>query len=745
MVTMLKNYDDHNAVIKLQKDNEAYCRDQRRQAKEAIDFTTKRDGQWEPEIIEKFSGRPRYTDDRINPIINQMVGELYQAEFTGRVRPAGGDSTKETAQLYDGLIRTIRNNSKFKRIINQTGRRVATAGFGAWEIVKEYMSPNSFHQDLLIKCIEDAHERVLIDPDSMSPTGENAKWAIIKHYISKAAFVDKFGDKAKMASIGTDNWSDSYYNKPENLTVGQLYYLEPFQKDIVLMSDGSVYEDNDDFMQVVDDLAMQEIVEIDRRTTTSYKCFQRWYSAAEWLTEPEEVGFDFIPVVPVYGNFEVTEGKIIFFGAVERLMDIQRVHNYAFSRNVEEVALSPRSKWFMTPEQAAGYTKSLKSLNTNMNPVQFYNHVPDQPPPFWSNTSAPNQAVLNLQQLTDEGINKAAGIFAANIGDNPNVQSGIAIQEQIDRGNNGTAWLFEALEQSIERTCQLLVRAIPSVYDGTREVILTGDDNSLESTIINEPVFDSQTQQVIYLQDLTQGEYDVTIDIGAAYKNRQAEAVESFERLAQQDPILLEIGRDIHLNNIEAPNMDLVAERARIMMINNGSIPDEQLTEEELARVQQMRKQQENQPQQPDPAVIQLQIAETQANTAMLAEQNEQARNQIKMMELQNKYQADAQKTEVDIAYKSAQIDQGQQKIDLQAQKQQIDSAMQAMKAQADEQRQQFEQMMQMQKAQQEQMLALADVLSKLKVATGADAIIEPNAVQAFSNTAERLNDDVSN
>ena len=319
-----------------------------------------------------------------------------------------------------------------------------------------------------------------------------------------------------------------------------------------------------------------------------------------------------------------------------------------------------------------------------MDPVQFYNHVPDVPPPFYSNTTQANQSVNNLIMLTDEGINKAAGIFAANIGDNPNVQSGVAIREQIDRGNNGTAWVFEALEQSIERVCELLVRAIPKTYDGTREVVLTQDDGSLETMIINQPVIDNETGETIYLHDLTQGQYDVVVDVGAGYKNRQKEAVDAFERLAQADPALMEIGRDIHLGNIEAPNMDKIAERARALMLQQGMIPEEQMTEEELAQLQQAQAQAANQPQQPDAETIKLQIEQLNAQTAQMDQQNRAQELQVKLQELQIKYQGQQEKTQSDLALNSAKIDQEQQKIDMRAEEMLIKAQQEQSKQQAE-------------------------------------------------------------
>lgn len=682
-------YDDVNAVIKLQRDNEGFVRDMRTQSKEALDFVTKRDGQWEPSIIEKFKGRPRYTDDRVNPIINQIVGEVFQAEFTGRVRPAGNDASKKVANVLDGLIRTIRNKSKFKRIINMTAKRVAVCGLSGWEIVKDYSEPYSFNQDLMIQPIEDFHDRVLIDPNSMSPVGDGAQWTIIKHYIGKDSFAKKFGDKKQVVSLGTDDWGSSYYYKADNVTVGQLYYLKKVKTKIVEMNDGSVYKYDESFEKVMDELEDSGITIEDEREVDDYVCCQRWYSAKEWLTDEEELDFNFIPVVPCYGNFEVTEGKVIYFGAVERLMDIQRVHNYAFSRNVEEVALSPRSKWFMTAEQASGYEAKLRTLNTNMEPVQFYNHVPDTPAPFYSSTSQANQAVTNLLQLTDEGINKAAGIFAANIGDNPQMQSGVAIEAQIERGNNGTAWVFEALEMSIERTCELLIRAIPNTYDGTREVVLTQDDGSLESMVINQPVNDVESSTTEYLYDLTQGQYDVVVDIGAGYKNRQREAVNSFERLAASDPELMQIGRDIHLNNIEAPNMDKIAERAREMMLKQGMIPEGQMTEEETQQAQQAAEQAAQNPPPEDPQMIQMRIAEIQAQTAMMDQQNRQAESQVRMQELelrmqemQIKYQGQQEKTQSDLQVNAAKIQNESRKIDQSEQQIMIKAQQDSMKMQ---------------------------------------------------------------
>ena len=59
--------------------------------------------------------------------------------------------------------------------------------------------------------------------------------------------------------------------------------------------------------------------------------------------KPKKTVFkDWLPIVPVLANFDVIDGKVIYYGAVEKLMDPQRVFNYTKSREVEEGALAPR-------------------------------------------------------------------------------------------------------------------------------------------------------------------------------------------------------------------------------------------------------------------------------------------------------------------------------------------------------------------------------------------------------------------
>ena len=87
---MAINYDDLNSVLDNLKRAQDADHDIREQARESVHFIHKKDGQWEPEIIKQFSSKPRYTFDKTTPIVDQISGEMENADFSLRVRPAGG-------------------------------------------------------------------------------------------------------------------------------------------------------------------------------------------------------------------------------------------------------------------------------------------------------------------------------------------------------------------------------------------------------------------------------------------------------------------------------------------------------------------------------------------------------------------------------------------------------------------------------------------------------------------------------
>src|SRR6185369_4304143 len=74
----------------------------------------------------------------------------------------------------------------------------------------------------------------------------------------------------------------------------------------------------------------------------------------ETKTAGAEQPWPFIPVVPMYGESIVVDGKRTLSGIVRRARDPQRMYNYQNSELVYELALAPKSKVIMAEGQDEG-------------------------------------------------------------------------------------------------------------------------------------------------------------------------------------------------------------------------------------------------------------------------------------------------------------------------------------------------------------------------------------------------------
>jgi hypothetical protein len=689
----MADFSDINDVKELLSEAQEAEFDNRIKVREVNHFLKKDDGQWEPSIIQNMSNRPRYTFDKCNPVVDSIAGEMEQAEFGIKVRPAGGDASKDLAKLYDGMIRNIQSLSNAPHIFNASGRKMVESGFDAWRVVNDWADSDSFEQDLFIRKIANAVDRVWFDTGAEMQDMSDANWCFVLQALTKQEYDERFPEGSGQ-SVTDSRTEEVYTYKPDFIVVGEFIYKKPVTKELVLMSNNAVYEADDKFESVMAELKEKGITEKRRRKKKSHVVMTRLFDGKDWLDSAKETVFSYIPVIPTYGNFDISENKVIYRGVVNNLIDSQRVYNYAQSRAVEEGALAPRAKYWMTRKQAQGNEAQLQTMNTNADPVQIDNHVDGENPPFWQGGAQINQGLQQTAGDMSQNIVQSSGIFAANQGDAPN-QSGFAIELQQNKGDNSTIKYFKSQEIAICHTAKILVDAIPKVYDTKRQVRILGEDGTSNMETINDEIFDNETQKIVSLNDLRKGKYDVVCDIGPAFKNRQQETARAFLEAAGIDPSLITEASDIWLSNLNVPGFDAIAERKRKVLLENGAIPDSQMTEEEKEAAQAIiaQRQQELATQQPDPMQMAI-MEQTQANTA----------NVMSMaQERQNKAMLEAEKLRL-----------AEQKQSMELQKQMFDQQAKIVDA----------------------LNTQAETLKTLREAMGVDAIVGPTNTQAYKDQA---------
>jgi hypothetical protein len=614
--------DDVLNMIKKAQEAEHDIRENSRTAKS---FIIDPDGQWDDDARNKMADSYRGTFDMCTPIVDQISGEIEQSDFTIKVSPAGGESSMDTAKTLDGLIRNIRNLSNAEDVFSKASRTNVIQGFDAWEVVQEFVDDDSFDQDLLIKYISNAIDSVWFDLSAVAQDKSDAMWAVKLVAMPTDEYKERFPDGSGQ-SVGQGKRREREFQKAESVIVGKIYYKKSTKVDLVRMSNGDVYTDDEEFQKIKDELEQAGIVEEDRRTKEKFIVYTRLFDGDDWLGDgEEETVFSFIPLIPVYGNYDIVDNKVIFYGKIEKLYDQQRALNYALSRDINDGALSPRAKYWLTAEQMEGYEDTISTLNTNNDPAQLYNHIDGQLIPQMQGGAQPNAAlqttVANMQQM----INTSANSFNAQQGNANALQSGIAWQQQIEQGNIGSIKWFASLQIAVCHTARVLIDAIPRVYDATRQVRILDEDGTGNIVTLNTTVFDEQSQQNVEVNDLTKGKYDVVCDYGPAFNSQQKETVQAFLDMAAIDPTFLESGKDIMLKNLSVPGMDQMAERSREQLFNAGLIPESQWTDEERQKVLEAQQVAANQPPQEDPLMVAARAEEGKAQAELQNAANKQA------------------------------------------------------------------------------------------------------------------------
>lgn len=684
----MPDYSDYKTNIKLLGQTQDADEDNRKLSKEEHVFVTKENGQWEQDVFDKFDGKPRYTFDQTTPIIDQIAGDIEKSNFDITIKPTGAGATKELADLRAGMTRNIENISNAQNIYSMAGRNMVISGIDHWMVATEFLDETSFDQDLVIKRIHNSIDRVWFDlgAQEQDKADSNHGWLL------SAVPIDEFKEKnpdRSGKSVDDGRETDVYHNKAEMVIIGHLFFRKKTTKELIKTTLGRVFLNDEKWKKIKDELAAGGETVEDTRNVEISTFFMRKFDGEGWIGEAQETVFSSIPLVPVYGNYQVIENKMLYRGVVRKLKDPQRVLNYSQSREIEEGALAPRAKTWMTKAQGKSHTNTLETLNTNMDPVQFYNVDKDTTqPPFTIGGAQINPGLRVITESMRNLMGSTAGIFAAGMGDNPGLQSGVAIERLQNKSNNITVNYYSSIEVGVCRTSTIINEAYPKVYDAERQQRILNIDGSDEMKVINQSVIDSETGERIILNDMSIGKYTSTCKAGPSFSSQQSETVESILKVAAVDPSVLQIGQDIFLSNINAPGLDKVAERSRLQLLQAGVIPESQMTEEEKVAAQQAAQK----PKEVTADMVLAQAEQAKADAQAAKVQVDLQRVQLEMQKAQNnialeveklnlqrqKIQLDAQQKDFELSEKIGRLDQATQKqqfdqlIALQEQQRQI-------------------------------------------------------------------------
>ena len=573
-----------------------------------VAFVDDPDGQWDQSSKNNRKNRPCLTFDKLSASVDRVVGSQFSNMPSIKVR-AAEEGDEDTAEIFQGLIRQI--DQRGQKAFKTAFKFAVKGGIGAVLIDHDYIDDVSLDQDILVREIKNPFS-VLIDPIVQAQPIDEARYGFVFEDVERDEFERMYpkaksqGSASDFESVGNfDTWvSDDY------VRVADYYRITIEERRLVQLSDGRVV----DYKQVeaiADELNLKGITLGKERIVEGRKLERFKLTAMEILEEIECVG-RYIPIVPVFGKTTNVDGTFFSRGIVQKAKDAQRMYNYSRSVAVEVNALTPKQPYLATPAMIKGHEERWRNMMTSSDPVMFFNFDQGQKP-FRESPAAGSPALAQDAQVASADIQSTTGIYEANLGQQGNETSGVAIRGRQYQGELTNYEYADQLSDALELAGKICIDLIPKIYDTERQIRILGEDETEEVISVNKPVQDMQTGEFILTNDLAAGHYDIKMATGPSFSTRKQETAEQLSQIIAQNPDMSSLVGDILFKNMDLVGGDEVISRLRSAGVKAGIIEPDQ--EEAMALQQQMQAQQQIEAQ-----AAQLEIAMKTAEVA-----NEQA------------------------------------------------------------------------------------------------------------------------
>lgn len=499
--------------------------------------------------------------NQLKQFVAQVVNDQRQNRPGIRVHPADGEASEETAEIIQGLIRTIEYDSKAEAAYDNAFQQAVVGGRGWFRICSEYAEGDGFEQKLVIQPIFDSNT-VYADIDYQQPDGSDRNYVFVTERMTRKEFQRKYPDAVATDWEGVDpNWT----NGTDDVVIADYYRRLCKTRTMVLMSDGARGW-KDEMPAPPEGVAI-----VQERQAEDYEV--EWYKIAGGNQVLEKFDWEgsIIPVICTTGDDIMLDGKRVYQGLTRHARDAQSMLNFGMTQQAIHLSLTPRAPWVAAEGQIEGYENIWKDAN-----VKNYSVLPYKPtsidgvvvpPPQRTAPSMPDAGWGNWCQMMIGMIRSTIGMYENSLGIKGSESSGRAILAREKQGDNATFNYVDNLARAIALAGRVIVELIPKYYDTQRIVHTIGLDGTRNEVEINQTTVNPDNPlEAIRNNDITVGKYSVTVESGPSFATKRQESAETLNQLAQAYPPLMEIAGDIVVKAQDIPDAEALSERLKLAL-----------------------------------------------------------------------------------------------------------------------------------------------------------------------------------
>ena len=535
--------------------------------------------QWDPvaKAARLRDKRPMLVFPKLAQFLDRVYGGMLQKRPSITVRAddqvaasvkAATESGKRIAMSegFAGMMRQIDaiNNAQIAYL--NSYELALAAGFGHWRYRIDY-KPYSFDQVILIEPVWDPFS-VVWDQLSNDLNNDDAMRCLLFTEMRKKDFEAQYPGAVTAGFPADSNQKHmSDWVKNGTVMVAERFEKRPKRYRICELSDGRVVKWEDDHDAIKDELAKAQ-VEINReRRHDGWEILWEKVAGADILEEEVILPGENIPVVTTYGRRLMVEGKWTYRALHQHAKDEQRAYNYARTRAIEKVALSPLTPFIIGKSQVNGYEGLWGTANTTAHAFLPYDDSDNSNRPTREYGQTDLSGLRDIIQLSEQGLMSAIGQYEAALGQSSNEKSGRAVYARAEQSDQVTSPYDENYHVALSKGGRIVTDWLPFVYAPASVVQILNEDGTEDSIVLGrQDILDEQTGKTVILNDLSVGRYAVKIGTAPEFSTQRQEAVQGLTDFATAFPETATVIAPDILRNMDVPGAHKMARKAEALL-----------------------------------------------------------------------------------------------------------------------------------------------------------------------------------
>jgi hypothetical protein len=573
-------------------------KDERLQCLQDRRFYSIAGAQWEGPLGTQFENKPRFEVNKVHLAVVRIFNEYRNNRITVNFVSKEGQDNEQLADTCSSLYRADEQDSCAEEAYDNAFEEAVGGGMGAWRLRAEYEDEedeDNEYQRIRFEPIFDADSSVFFDLNAKRQDKSDARSCFVLTSMTHDAFREEWNDDPA-------TWPKTVYQRqfdwltPDVVYVAEYYKVEETKETIYFYRGLDGTERKVTQTELDGDDALEETLaatgfKLSRQKRVKRRKIHKYIMSGKGVLE--DCGFiagKHIPIVPVYGKRWFVDNIERCMGHVRLAKDAQRLKNMQLSKLGEISAMSSVEKPIFTPEQIASHQIMWAEDNIKNYPYLLVNPLTDGNgnvtavgPVAYTKAPEIPPAMAALLQITEQDMQDVLGNQQAGEQLQPNI-SGKAVELIQGKLDMQTFIYVSNMSKAIRRSGEIwLSMAKDILVDEGRKMKGIGSSGEVEGIELLRPMANQETGEVEHENDLSDADFDVSVDVGPSSASKKQSTVRSLTGMMQitQDPETLQVLGAMAMMNMEGEGISEVRDYFRHKLIKMGVVKpnDEELKE----------------------------------------------------------------------------------------------------------------------------------------------------------------------